>query len=225
MTTVLNENRCARAAFFEGESGMTLIRLILALGPFASIQAAYADPIWATVPAIPNSQSLGRIRTPMQFPDNLICNVESADSSAGAARELSSFGGSEITNRNDPAFRETDLVEPPVPLNALWPDKNGTIVVTPLNVRNGAFECRNPWEICSSGLSNHDASTLKSGGTVVGGAGGAVAFVNGRIVRRGDVIGVFEVLSVLPIGIVFKGGGVFFVVPRGRCVVVKSADG
>jgi hypothetical protein len=213
-----------RVAAYEHDWSMTKSQLLITIGLLLSVRADHGDPIGAYVPTSPEAQPLGGVRTASKFPDNLVRVVGTAGPRASAGSSLSSAGGTDYPIRNDSTPCEPNSIDATVPFGALWPDKNDTIVVKPRNAPNELSEIRNPWEIRSSDLTSRSKSTFKCGGTIVGGVGGAVAFVNDRIVRRGDIIGAFEVASVVSVGIVLEKSGSYLVVPRGRCIIVKSAS-
>jgi len=80
----------------------------------------------------------------------------------------------------------------------------------------GSAGIRNPWEVRSGKKPVAKEILFECGGVVTGGEGGPVAIVNGRITRRGDLLGEFTVAGILPCGVMLERNGSFIVIPRGR---------
>jgi hypothetical protein len=84
---------------------------------------------------------------------------------------------------------------------------------------------RNPWEVRIRPKSAGKDAVFLCGGIVSGGDGGPVAFLNGRVVRKGDAVGKFSVARVLASGVLLEVDGSYYVVPCGRRTTITGAGG
>jgi hypothetical protein len=112
-----------------------------------------------------------------------------------------------------------------IPSEALWPDANGAILLNLQTGRNGPNNSirRNPW-IAGGPLGNTGNESIMFCGGVIIGPTERVALLNGRILKRGDKFGMFIVLDVSPLGVIFGLSRASFVVPRGRRVTVNLTN-
>jgi hypothetical protein len=79
---------------------------------------------------------------------------------------------------------------------------------------------RNPWEVRWAVRPKATRHALTCGGILVGGDGGPVAWVNGRVVRRGDRLGPFLVEGVQRETVLLEVQGVRYLLPRGRTATI-----
>ncbi len=79
---------------------------------------------------------------------------------------------------------------------------------------------RNPWEVRWAVRPKATHYALACGGILVGGEGGPVAWVNGRVVRRGDRLGPFRVEGVRREAVLLELRGVRYLLPRGRTATI-----
>jgi len=111
---------------------------------------------------------------------------------------------------------------PGIVAKAHWPDAHGRITVGP--IENGSMpaipEIRNPWEVRVRAKVDGKDIVFDCGGIVIGGEGGAVAILNGRIVRRGDSLGEFRIAGVIPSGVALERNGSYIMIPKGRPTTV-----
>jgi hypothetical protein len=73
--------------------------------------------------------------------------------------------------------------------------------------------------------SSSEDSVFLCGGFVVGGEGGPVAILNGRLVKRGSTLGGFAVSGISAVGVVLERNGSFFVLPFGRRTSIATVEG
>jgi hypothetical protein len=79
---------------------------------------------------------------------------------------------------------------------------------------------RNPWDIRASARPASEPEVLVCGGVLIGEGAPAVAMVNGRILRAGDLVGRFRVARIGPNGVVVENGGSLYGLPRGRRTLI-----
>jgi hypothetical protein len=126
----------------------------------------------------------------------------------------------EATDWPNEKTKSTEELVSAIPPEALWPDANGTIL---LNLgRNGPNNSirRNPW-IANMPLGNAGNESILFCGGVIIGPTEKVAILNGRILKQGDKFGLFSVLGISPLGVIFGLSKAAFVAPRGRRVTVS----
>lgn len=112
-----------------------------------------------------------------------------------------------------------------LPEGARWPDASGRIAAPPSLPDGLSRRLRNPWEVrIHAGPAGADTVFL-CGGIVVGGDGGPIAIVNGRVVRKGDALGRFAVARVLSACVVLERNGAYFVIPRGKRTAISAIEG
>lgn len=204
---------------------MTIHQLFLVTALLIPSAADSGASIWAYVPAGRDAQFLGGIHIPELLSERIVEDLVRTEVVGRSAGNVFSFDIAAPANRCVESSERSNSVEPAVPSGALWPDANDTITAKSRDDRDGPYGVvtRNPWEIRAAATSPVGTSSISCGGIIVGGIGGSIAFLNGRIARRGDTIGKFEVLSVLPLGVILVRDGLFFVIPRGRRVLLRFA--
>lgn len=112
----------------------------------------------------------------------------------------------------------TDLPAAPdaIPGRAHWPDASGRILEDgPAVGAGGAEAVRNPWIPRLRPNAPQRSAAFVFGGFIAGGAGGPVAILNGRSVRRGAALGDFVVDQIGPAGVVLERADALYVVPPG----------
>jgi hypothetical protein len=110
----------------------------------------------------------------------------------------------------------------PIPRSAQWPDAAGRIEAE--DPAAGAASIPNPWEARARPRRTGVDMAFACGGTIIGGEAGPTAIVNGRIVRRGDPLGGFQVSLVYEGGAVLERRGAYVVLPRGRTTTISMRD-
>jgi hypothetical protein len=112
------------------------------------------------------------------------------------------------------------------PSDSLLPDANGTITVHTRQSGDRLKKAihRNPWEVSVRGNAVSNESMFFCGGVIIGSVQEEVAFLNNRVVRLGDKTGSFIVAGIYPEGIVLGRNALFFVIPRGRRVIINLVD-
>jgi hypothetical protein len=114
-----------------------------------------------------------------------------------------------------------------IPQGARWPDADdaiGTGASDPSDARDKTA-VRNPWEVRAGPKAARSSAVFLYGGIIAGAEGGPVAFVNGRAVREGDVLGKFNVARIADSAVVIERAGAYFVLPRGRRTTITTAGG
>jgi hypothetical protein len=113
----------------------------------------------------------------------------------------------------------------PIPEGARWPDANGRIAAEPAPRDPSAdSRLRNPWQVRVRRGPSVGESQFVCGGIVAGGSGGPIGILNGHIVKRGDSLGTFSIAGIVSVGVLLERGGTYFVVPRGRRILVATVD-
>jgi hypothetical protein len=115
---------------------------------------------------------------------------------------------------------------PAIPAEAYWPDAQGRIIAAAKQQVNGSKGAwiRNPWELRIVPKALGRDTVFECGGIIIGGEGGSVAILNGRISRRGDLLGGFSLVAVLANGVMLERNGSYFVIPKGRRITVTTSD-
>lgn len=209
---------------------MKLILVIIFSAAFAFAASASDEEAWAYVPAARDSRSLWGIRLPVP-PTERVVTVIGADRLAGVLESLPrrtfaiEIGDSQDERGDEPLSNESTVS--PVPAEACWPDVHGRIAAAPIN-QSGTPAIpgvRNPWEIRKHARTAEREIVFECGGLVIGGEGGAVAILNGHIVKRGDLVGEFNVVRVFASGLLLGVNGSCFVIPMGRPITVAISGG
>jgi hypothetical protein len=181
-----------------------------ALGPVpAAIGTELSRPI-----ALPDLLSSEVIRLVDVIPSNAIRST--------VARRVFAF---DITKPAD-CTRGVTLIagEEPIPAESHWPDSHDRITVGPPergNMQVGAG-IRNPWEVRVHSRSPEEETVLTCGGIIGAGDGNSVALLNGRLLRRGETLGEFNIAWVRANEVVLERNGTYLVIPRGRRVTVTT---
>ncbi len=206
---------------------ITFIILGAALGPTKSDADSNG---WAYVPADRDARSFLVFPMP-NFPDESIVRFVGtgpiADKQQPDQRRVFAIaltGDSEV-EANSPS--DEDLTGRAVPPGARWPDAHGRIDAGPTE-RGGesmAPTSRNPWDVRPMPKAAGIEIVFDCGGIITGGEGGSVGILNGRIVRRGDALGEFNVAAVFANGVLLERSGSLFVIPKGRRVTATITDG
>jgi hypothetical protein len=108
-----------------------------------------------------------------------------------------------------------------VPPGALWPGADGRVAVPRAREAGGAGAV-NPW-IARGAPAAPRRQSFRCGGVVAGGTG--AAFVDGKIVHRGDLLGGYRVAAIAAAGVVLDVNGAQCVLPAGRTTVLADAGG
>ena len=182
------------------------------------------------MPASREARTLGVIGRPFLATEAVVCLVGANHACAVGTPELRRVFCFEPSMPM--GYRVDGPLEPnsehrSVPEGALWPDASGRIVAAS-RAAGGSLPVasrRNPWEVRAHPASRQSDTVFLFGGIITGGEGGPVALLNGRVVRRGDVLGGFSVVAVLAVGVVLESGGTCFVVPPGMRTTVTTVDG
>ncbi len=114
-----------------------------------------------------------------------------------------------------------------IPTSAKWPDAGGRISAVFREPERASTNAgvRNPWEVRIRPKAAAQDTEFFCGGTIAGGENGPIAFLNGRIVRKGDLLGTFSVARVVAAGVLLEKGGSYFMLPRGRRTTITTAGG
>jgi hypothetical protein len=112
--------------------------------------------------------------------------------------------------------------EPETPVGAIRLESSDRIYAeaSGLDLGHPDAELRNPWAVRAVGRLRTVPVTVECRGIAVGGAGGAVAWINGRAVRRGARLGPFRVEAVRRDEVMLELHGGRYVLPRGRKATV-----
>jgi len=182
-----------------------------------------ADAVWAAVPSNPLAPIAGVPEGNLRSTSGEVRFVPQRNAGAEAAPAprrvlsvvLDEVAGAASKPASGPAAEPQDIPE-----EAFWPDGRDRIVAgAPRAGVQAASNPRNPWELRARPTGATEM-VLAWGGVIVPDSGVPVAFLNGTVVRRGDLIGGFSVARVSTAAVVLERAGLFFVVPRGRRVTV-----
>jgi hypothetical protein len=205
----------------------TLAWILLCVAPAAGI-AASEEGMWASVPAGGDGLSLSVLSIPdaPSADDIRIIGPTSQENAPGPAVPRSVFAVRIPDSSNESAGAEPEADAQAVPANARWPDSHGRILSSPANgfapTRDAGI--RNPWDVRMRPKGATEETVFACGGIIDGGESGPVAFLNGRICRRGDAVGDFSVARVLPDKVLLERNGIVFVIPRGRRTTVATGN-
>lgn len=205
------------------------MKIGISLIAFTAVGVALADEPWAYVPASREARTIGILETryaPTEEDVSLV-GASPAPSVAPAGRHVIAVPvPAPSTALGGQGGREGSAA-PPIPEGSYWPDASGKIIaVVP---RSGSSResssLGNPWEVRTRAKSSSEDSVFLCGGFVVGGEGGPVAILNGRLVKRGSTLGGFAVSGISAVGVVLERNGSFFVLPFGRRTSIATVEG
>jgi hypothetical protein len=187
-----------------------------------------AQSAWTYVPASREVLSIGTVVVPYEPGEDAITLVSDGTPRGvpiAARRAVLSFDLASPPASPAADSQRSASEEESFPEDARWPDAKGEMLAT---LRTDTAEesagIRNPWEVRARPKATAEKTTFFCGGIISGGAG-AVAILNGRVVKKGDALGGFRVARVLASGVLLERGGLFYVLPRGRRVTVITAGG
>jgi hypothetical protein len=200
--------------------------LLFTFLPIAAV-VVHGESIWAYVPAHRPSSSVDGIAAEGPLSDNLIKYIGAVPN---VERQNTRVVRVELPGIVNAVSRQPDLIgttAPKLTTSALWPNADDKIAFVPRKAReiSGVPKFRNPWEARTLQNVRSDPVVLSCGGIIVGGVGGDVAILNGRIVTSGDVIGAYRVSIIVPEGVVLDRDGSLFVIPLGRHITIETAGG
>jgi hypothetical protein len=195
-----------------------LLSIFLASAATSSTESDWASIRAKAVGYIDNVASIEDAPT-----DEAVKYLGSASLAKSQDRKVFPIEISKADNPNAEKTKDDGLRLTTLPSNALWPDRNGTIVLRSMNEGNAPAEInlRNPWEKRKTADVLGDESHFFCSGVIIGDSAAKAAILNGLIFREGDEIGTFRVTRIESIGVVLEGGGAQLVIPRGRRVTVK----
>ena len=209
---------------------MKAIGFHLLLATFSTSTLARAQSGWAYVPASRETHTLGLVESPYVPTDSVVNVIGETTPRVVTPAEPRKVISVELQESpKEPVDlqprRESDLGT--IPENAHWPDASGKIVAV-LREHGEPSESpgvRNPWELRIHNKPTGNDVLFFYGGIIKGGDHGAIAIVNGRLVKTGDTLGEFTVAGILNAGLVIEGGGSYFVLPRARRTTVTTVGG
>jgi hypothetical protein len=201
------------------------------VGAVLSVTARAQDGAtsWATVPASRDSQQLEVVRVPSPSTEEIVTLVNRRNRAVvppPAPRLVFSVDireQPEMPNAVRTFAADSDTA---VPSGALWPGVDGRIteaasVSGPIP---GSHAVRNPWEVRVRSKVSRADSVFVCGGIIAGGDAAPIAFVNGKIERRGDALDGFVVDAVLASTVILDRNGTRYVLPLGRRTTISSEE-
>jgi hypothetical protein len=211
---------------FSPSRAVKTVQLALIIGTIGTMSPARCESAWTYVPASHDGRALDSYSVAEVPTDKVVTVVGAGNRSPRRGMEplrvfaLEFPAPSGVVREHAPLVASRDEY----PEGARWPDASGRIAAPPSFPNDHSRGLRNPWEVrVHAGPAGGDTVFL-CGGIVVGGDGGPIAIVNGRVVRKGDALGRFAVARVLPAGVVLERNGAYFVIPRGKRTAI-SAEG
>jgi hypothetical protein len=155
--------------------------------------------------------------------DDLIKYTGSPKASQAKPLRVIAIGISEVQEAKSAHEDDCKASGIKIPPNALWPDRNGNILVyaqdPEATLSKGNH--RNPWVRSSPVSTVENDSTFLCGGIIIGEAEGGIAILNGRIAKSGDEFGQFSIAGVSTVGVILRRKGTFLILPRGQRVTVS----
>ncbi len=194
----------------------------LAVSALACVVAPRAQAQVAFLPASRDSAVLGTLESAYLPSEGDICfvgPVAAPRRSPAPGRRVFSVEASPEAEPRGMRAEPAIPGPPPIPRSAQWPDAAGRIEAE--DPAAGAASIPNPWETRARSRRTGIDMAFACGGTIIGGEAGPTAIVNGRIVRRGDPLGGFQVSLVYEGGAVLERRGAYFVLPRGRTTTIS----
>lgn len=202
------------------------IPVLLAAALFITARVS-AESTWAYVPSSLDARSLGTLvvsQPPTEAVVSLIGDVPAHRCSPLEERRVFSISIPGRDEDQNAGHRQTELAASPIPEGARWPDSSGRIIASsevPV-IPSKSTGVRNPWEVRIHAKSASAETVFMYGGVVAGGIGGPVAILNGHLVKRGDILGDFQVAGILSNIVLLSRCGVVFVLPLGRCTTIST---
>lgn len=205
---------------------MTAVRALSAVAVVAAFGSLRAEVVWAPVPADPRRPGLGGVAIPPAAgPDNVrlvgLHPLKPLPAKPGVwhLTESDWLAAAQTGPAGSPVDHPR---EPETPGGAIRLESSDRIYTEVSGQISGHpdAELRNPWALRSVGRPRTVPVTLECKGVAVGGSGGAVAWINGRAVRRGDRLGPFRVEAVRRDEVMLELHGGHYVLPRGRKATV-----
>jgi hypothetical protein len=204
---------------------MRLVAIPMAVVTVASAQADPGTP-WATVPASRGALAIETLVVPRELDEGAVRLVGAPHGPSPVPLPLRVMAVDVGILSASPGPKAPAAPGPPAPMARamLWPDPDGRITEPAADPGGGVQAVRNPWEVrIRQKDAGHEAVFL-CGGFIAGGPGGAVAFVNGRVVKRGDTVSGFEVARVEAGVVVLARDSSSFALPMGRRVAILMRD-
>jgi hypothetical protein len=183
---------------------------------------------WATVPASRQTQQLEAFTFPPQPTEEIVALVRPKGAVVALAKVPSRVFSVDIPSHpagpTDTPVPTVDSIA--IPAGAFWPAADGRIaeVVPAPGSATLRQAIRNPWEIRVRQKSALQDSVFVCGGIIAGGDAAAVAFVNGRIAARGDVLDGFMVDAVAASAVVLRRNGALYVLPLGKRTAISRGE-
>ena len=174
-----------------------------------------SNEAYGYVPASPASRILGTLEIPRSASEGDV--VLLGDAAARPAPHpvhapVIAFGITDPGEAAPPSSTPSG-----VPAGTLWPDPEGRIGVPGPEVRSvGQAQPPNPFVPRGRHRPAPLEAVFACEGVIVGGDRGPVAFVNGRAVRTGDLLGSFRVRCVVREGVVVEALGSLAILPVAR---------
>jgi hypothetical protein len=190
---------------------------------------ASADTLWASVPASIEARQRSTIAVPSDFTDSVVSLVGTVSAPVDVQdrrHPVISFdlpGASEGGGDGTPSKPDFAIV----PEGAHRADSNNRISAgsPSAGIASGIPVGRNPWEVSVGPKASEADVMFLCGGIIGGGSRGPIAFLNGRIVKRGDGMDRFRIAGVLRDGVLLEKDGSFFVLPLGKRTIVSTGGG
>jgi len=209
---------------------MKRAQTILTFATICTLASANTQSGWAYVPASRTAHTTGVIVAPNSPTDDVVSligiGVLNVSVDAEPRRVFAvplceaSSGGKD---GKLPEVSSADVI----PTSANWPDAGGRISVVFHEPERASTSAgiRNPWEVRAQPKAASRDTEFFCGGTIAGGDNGPIAFLNGRIVRKGDLLGTFSVARIVAAGVLLECGGSYFMLPRGRRTTITAVNG
>jgi hypothetical protein len=184
---------------------------------------------WATVPASKDYRQLGVLGVPSPPTEAIVTvvNQKGLESHAPLGpRRVFAFDIGDQAEGTAAGHASASDEGSVIPVGAFWPGAGGRITATvpEAGAGSGRQTIRNPWEVRIHPKVARPDSVFICGGIIDGGASEPVAFVNGRIERRGDILDGFVVDAVATSAVVLNRNGLKYVLPVGRRTAIATEE-
>jgi hypothetical protein len=205
-----------------------LVLAIVGWGVFGRAVRLRADTLWAPVAADPYRTALEGIAIPAS-PGPEVVRLVGSPTREGPAppkpvwrmsdREWAAPAAESAAGAVAAHGRESEIA---APADAIRLDSSDRVYgeASPAGGVQPLGTPRNPWEVRWAVRPKATRFLLACGGILVGGDGGPVAWVNGRVVRRGDRLGPFRVGGVQREAVLLELRGARYLLPRGRTATI-----